>query len=317
VSSITTSRREQISRRSGVDTVALGVGFVYIANLPSEIYSADLLDFVEVTPESLCSDQQAQGSTVLTLMHERLDRARIVCDDLPMVVHGVELSIGSAHAWNAAYLSMLDTLKIEWPFLWHSEHLSFQSYADARGIDMPIGTPLPLPMTREAAELVSRRAAALVRRYDVPFLLENPAHCLIDLPGEPEIPDEFELMNQITASGDCGHLLDLHNLYCNAVNHGFDAFNAVERFALDRVMEIHVAGGRWESGYYMDTHDSETPEPVWDLLQHTLSRCPNIAGIVFELLEPHALRLGASAIVRNLERARNVWTRHHPSARGV
>ena len=53
------------------------------------------------------------------------------------------------------------------------------------------GVPLPLPSTREAANLVAGRAAAIQRRYGVPFLLENPAHYLPDLPADPEIGEEF------------------------------------------------------------------------------------------------------------------------------
>jgi uncharacterized protein len=91
-------------------------------------------------------------------------------------------------------------------------------------------------------DLVGTRAAAICRR-GVPFLLENPAHFLKGLAHEPEIGDEVGLMAAITEHGDCGQLLDLHNLYCNSINHGFDAFAAIERMKLDRVIELHVAGG--------------------------------------------------------------------------
>jgi uncharacterized protein len=56
------------------------------------------------------------------------------------------------------------------------------------------GVPFPLPPTREAAELVAGRAASIQRRYGVPFLLENPAHYLANLPADPDISDEFGLM---------------------------------------------------------------------------------------------------------------------------
>jgi uncharacterized protein (UPF0276 family) len=57
-------------------------------------------------------------------------------------------------------------------------------------------------------------------------------------------------MAAITQHGNCGQLLDLHNLYCNAVNHGFDAFAVIDRITLDKAIEIHVTGGRWEYGYW-------------------------------------------------------------------
>ena len=171
--------------------------------------------------------------------------------------------------------------------------------------------PLPLPATAEAATLVADRAQQIQHRYGVPFLLENPAHYLSGLPADPDIGDEFGLMNRITALSGCGQLLDLHNLYCNAVNFGFDASRTLQRIALDRVTEIHVAGGSWSDGFYMDGHDGRVPEPVWDLLEQTLSLAPRVAGVVFELLEMFLPRFGPDRIARELERARGIWRRCH------
>jgi hypothetical protein len=56
------------------------------------------------------------------------------------------------------------------------------------------------------------------------------------------------------------------------------------------------------------------PEPVWDLLEQTLSRAPWIPGVVFEILDEYLQRLGPDGIARELERVRTVWRRHHPVA---
>jgi uncharacterized protein len=235
--------------------------------------------------------------------------ARAVVGALPIVVHGVELSIGSAFACNENYLEMLDRFQAVWPFRWHSEHLGYQTIPGDDGAPLNIGVPVALPGTAEAVRLVSGRAAAIGGRYGVPFLLENPAHYLDRLAYEPELGDEFGLMAAITEHGHCGQLLDLHNLYCNAINHGFDAFAALDRVHLDRVVEIHVAGGRWQDGYWMDSHDGRVPTPVWELLQHSLPRCPNIAGVVFELLNYYAAKLTADAIAEEVTHARRIWQR--------
>jgi uncharacterized protein (UPF0276 family) len=245
----------------------------------------------------------------MDLVPERVEQARAVCAELPIVVHGVELSIGSARGWNDGYLDMLDRFQELWPFLWHSEHLSYQTIPGDNDAPVSIGTPLPLPGTVEVVHLVGARAAAIGRRYGVPFLLENPAHYLTGLPYQSEIGDEFGLMAAIIERGRCGQLLDLHNLYCNAVNHRFDARAALGRIRLDRVVEIHVAGGRPESGFWMDAHDSLTPDPVWELLEYTLPLCPNVAGVVFELLDFFAPNVGADAIADELRRAREIWQR--------
>jgi uncharacterized protein len=285
---------------------ALGIGLPYFPELPGEVYRSGVVDFVEVTPEVLCRERRGNA---LELRDDLVARAREACGTLPMVAHGVELSIGSAHGWNDAYLDMLDRFQARWPFLWHSEHLGFQTIGeDAHTLNT--GVPLPMPATNEAADLVAGRSADILRRYGVPFLLENPAHYLPGMPSDPDIGDDIGLINAICERGGCLQLLDLHNVWCNAVNHHHNPFAMIDRMRLDRVGEIHVAGGAWQEGFWMDAHDSRVPEPVWELLDYTLPRAPHAGGVVFEMLEEYLPRLGVDAILQQVTRARGIWDRH-------
>lgn len=294
---------------------SLGVGFGCHLALPSALYTPDLLDFVEITPELYHREQSVDSRIQLAPDRRLFDAARRRCESLPATMHCVSLSIGSAHGMYEPCLTMVDRLQKEWPFYWLSEHLQFQTTLGANGEAANTGVPFPLPPTNEAAELVTGRAASIQRRYGVPFLLENPAHYLSDLPADPEIGDEFGLMERIVTRSGCLQLLDLHNLHCNAINFGFSPSAALDRIRLDRVGEIHVAGGSWGDGFYMDAHDGRVPEEVWDLLEQTLSRAPWISGVVFEILDEYLDRLGPDGIAGELERARAIWRRHHPPAR--
>jgi len=291
----------------------LGIGFPYFAALPADLYRSDLIAFVEITPETICRQRGIGKSVELEIVPELLVNAQQTCADLPVVIHGVELSIGSAHGLNSAYLDMLDRFQKEWSFVWHSEHLGFQTIAGDDDATLEIGVPLPMPATAEAVELVASRSASIQQRYSVPFLLENPAHYFRDLPTDPEIGNEAGFLEAVTKNSGCYLLLDLHNLYCNAVNLRFDAQEMINRLPLDRVIEIHVAGGSWRDGFWMDAHDGRVPEPVWKLLEYVLPLAPNVAGVVFELLEEHAVRLGPAAIEEELRRAWQIWN----SSRGV
>jgi uncharacterized protein (UPF0276 family) len=296
------------SYRGAAPPARLGVGFSYMEALGPELYRSGVVDFVEVTPDGFCRSSRRNGAVVLRADPARVEKARETCGGLPMVAHGVELSIGSAHGCNGAYLDMLDDFQRAWPFMWHSEHLSFQTYVDGAGGVRETGVPLPLPPTEEAARLVASRAAEIRRRYGVPFLLENPAHYLVELSPDRTPHQEGALMRRIVDQGACGQLLDLHNLHCNAVNFGFDAHEALEALPLEAVMELHVAGGSWRDGFYTDAHDGRPPEAVWDLLVHALSVCPNIGGVVFEVLDEHIARLSLDMIADDLSRLRRAWS---------
>lgn len=282
----------------------LGVGFTYLPALPRAFYHEAPIDFMEVAPEELCRERRALGRSALTLVPRLLAEAREACAGRPIVVHGVELSIGSAHGWNQAYVDMLDAFCAEWPFEWHSEHLSFQTVPGTGGEDVAVGMPLPLPFTEEAASLVGERARRLLARYGVPFLLENPAHYLSEVYCDPGLGDESAFMARVLDRGGCGQLLDLHNLHCNAVNHGFDARSALARLPLERVVEIHVAGGAWRDGFLMDSHSDRVPAEVWDLLDFVLPRTPNLAGVVYEVLPETSGHLDAATVAGELERVR-------------
>jgi uncharacterized protein (UPF0276 family) len=265
---------------------------------------------VEITPETIARAYKSGTRSLLAFVPERFSEAGRTCESLPTVVHGVELSIGSAHGWNTAYLDLLDSFSSQWSFLWHSEHLSFQTIPGQQGDTLEVGVPLPLPPTLEAARIVAERCTELIRRYKVPFLLENAAQYLSGLPCDPGIDDDAGLVREIVDRSGCYLLLDLHNIYCSSVNLGQNMFALVDSMPLDRVLEIHIAGGSWRDGFWMDAHDGQVPEPVWELLDYVLPRALEIRGIVFEILEEHAQQLGVRTIERELVKARKIWHRH-------
>lgn len=286
----------------------LGVGLSCLVNRPAvwEAVRAHL-DFVEITPDTLCRERitgrHREMRFVPGLLAAALERAA----DLPVVVHGVELSIGSAGGWNPTYLDILDRFWSVRPFAWHSEHLGFL-LAPGTGPDeqVYIGAPMPLPLTDEALDLVAPRAAALVRRYPTPFLLENGVHYFAGLPADHG-RDQVDFLNALTELSGCDLLLDLFNFYCDAQNQGFDPKAALDRLRLDRVVEIHVAGGVTHEGYLLDAHSGEVPAAVWELVDHVVPRAPRLGGILFEILDSAVEQLGAPGIVRQLERARASW----------
>jgi len=89
----------------------------------------------------------------------------------------------------------------------------------------------------------------------------------------------------VVEAADCLLLLDVNNVYVNAVNFGFDSDDYVARLPLERIVQIHVAGHlvqqRADDGsptLLLDTHGEAVAGPVYDLLARTLARIRN-AGL--------------------------------------
>ena len=60
-------------------------------------------------------------------------------------------------------------------------------------------------------------------------------------------------------------LFDVNNLYVNAVNFGFDAFDVLQGFPPDAVDEIHLAGHLVTGDALVDDHGAPVAPAVWAL----------------------------------------------------
>ena len=164
-----------------------------------------------------------------------LDRA---ARERPIVLHGIGLSICSAEIFDQAYAENL----IDWARRlgspWISDHLSFSRVGTGHEINAAI--PLPVPYDHEVLDLLIPRVRFFTERLECPFLLENNVY-YFRYPDQELSEEEF--LNQLCRRSGCRVLLDLHNLYTNATNHGFSAADYLDRLDLANVVEIHVAGG--------------------------------------------------------------------------
>ena len=139
----------------------------------------------------------------------------------------------------------------------------------------------PPPYT-EAALACTCRNIDVVQKYfgDVRFYVENIAY-LFQFEGTMT---EAAFLSRVLAGTGCGWLLDVTNVYANAVNFGYDAYEFIEEVmpAASRV-QMHLAGGFYDTKakMYIDSHSHPVPEPVWDLYRFALEMAHDRAGAVF------------------------------------
>ncbi len=81
------------------------------------------------------------------------------------------------------------------------------------------------------------------------------------------------------------------------MNFDLDPVGLLERWPLDLVRQIHVAGGSWSDlpggRFRRDTHDDAVPEEVWALLPEAVARCDALEVVVLERLRGTVDDLGA------------------------
>ncbi len=204
-----------------------------------------------------------------------LRRFAALRDGVPLLLHGIGLSLGSAEGLERARLRQVERAVQALRPPWFSEHIA---WTRAAGVD--VGHLTPLPFTREAVEIVARNVTTL-RQWipGLPVLLENIAYTL-PLPGSEMTEPEF--VRAVVETAGAGLLLDLENVHANSVNHGGDAIEYLAALPLERVVEVHLAGGTWDEGLYADTHARPVPAESWALLEWLAPRAANLACVIIE-----------------------------------
>jgi uncharacterized protein len=182
----------------------------------------------------------------------------------PVFLHGVGMGLASCSPVNLRYLDAMARLvhRVE-PAGW-SEHLAF---VRAGGIE--IGHLAAPPRNQQTVEGTINNIQAARRVVGTTPELENIATLVQPPASSLSEPEWLELIVTESASP---LLLDLHNLYANAVNTGRDPHEMLMQLPLAQVGCIHLSGGHWISTpdkrrqRLLDDHIHDVPDEVFELL---------------------------------------------------
>jgi len=218
------------------------------------------VDFVEVISENFMVD----GGNPLRV----LERVRA---KLPVALHGVSLSVGSAHGIDDGYLARLKRLIERIEPLWVSDHLCWTRTSAHNSHDL-----LPLPYTAEALDLVCANVARAQDALGRAMLFENPSSYLT-FP-EDEF-SEWEFLAEMARRTGCYLLLDLNNIVVSAHNHGFAARDYIAGLPLERVRQMHLAG-HTDGPIKIDTHDHPVCDDTWALYRDVMPMLGPVAVMI-------------------------------------
>lgn len=186
----------------------------------------------------------------------------------PLSLHGVGLSLGSTDELSHTHLARIKRLIDRFQPDLVSEHLSWSSIGGRYLNDL-----LPLPYTEEALAHVVARIARVQDYLGRRILVENISRYL---EYKHTTIAEWDFLAAVARQSDCGILLDVNNIYVNAVNHGFDALTYLRAIPRDLVQEIHLAGftvNRFEGGeIIIDSHNRPVADAVWTLYREAIDR---------------------------------------------
>jgi uncharacterized protein len=251
----------------------VGIGWRH-AHYAELLQTLPALDFIEVHSENFF----ANGGAALAVLREGREH-------YPVSLHGVGLSLGSAMGIDPWHLDQLAQLVQAIDPIRVSDHASF-ARAPVAGQAVHASDLLPIPMTQEALDTLCTNVQQVQDRLRRPIAVENLSAYVQW--HNPEM-EETAFLNALAQRTGCGLLVDVNNLYVNALNAQLRGepqepteacqqwLNAIHP---QHVAELHLAGHVHCGDIVIDDHGSRVPEPVWSLYCHALERLGPVPTLI-------------------------------------
>lgn len=210
---------------------------------------AGAFDFLECAPDNWIGVDGALGEKLAALSSKH-----------PLSCHGLSLSLGGPDPLDAGFLRQTRDFLNRHRAALYSEHLSYCS-ASGHLYDL-----LPLPFTDEAVRHAAARIRDVQDALGRRIAIENVSYYAAPY----RALDEATFVKAVLADADCDLLLDVNNVFVNAINHGYDARAFISAMPGERIASCHVAGHFDEADdLKVDTHGTPVKDDVWDLLAFT------------------------------------------------
>ncbi|EJL03139.1 protein of unknown function, DUF692 family [Pseudomonas fluorescens Q2-87] len=231
-------------------SAGLGLRRAMLADLMT--MDAGAVDFLECAPDNWIG--------VGGVYAQQLDR---LAEQYPITCHGLSLSLGGAQPLDLELLRATRGFLDRYAVTIYSEHLS---YCADQGHLYDL---LPIPFTDEAVHHVAARIRQAQDVLGQRIAVENISYYAAPF----QAMSEIDFIRAVLDEADCDLLLDVNNLYVNAINHRYDASEFLAAIPTRRVTYLHVAGHYDEADdLKIDTHGASVKQDVWALLHQAYER---------------------------------------------
>jgi uncharacterized protein (UPF0276 family) len=243
----------------------LGLGIGWRPQLAAAIERREDLGFVELMAESL--DPLDPLNSLPRPVRALKKRG------VKIVLHSTMLSLGGAEPLARRRVERLAALADRTGATLVSDHVCF-----VRAGSVESGHLLPITHDEDGLAALVENVEAATKVLPVPLALENIAS-FIRLPGATM--SEPQLFTRLFGATRALLLLDVANLWANALNLGLDPIAWLDGMPLHRLAYVHLAGGLQRGALYHDTHAHPLPRGPLDLLGVLAQRAP-IPGAMLE-----------------------------------
>jgi uncharacterized protein len=186
-------------------------------------------------------------------------------------------SYSNSNAWLEATSKHIQT--VESP--WFAQDVAYCFWEEGSGYSTSLGYFIPPPFNQASLQLAVERVKEVQAKVSVPVAVEPPPVTFIT--GSLPL---FSFFGSLAEQTDCAILLDMGHLVSYEMASGRSVLEAIDELPVERVIEVHIAGGRLKEGktgpIYVDAHECAIVDQTWKMFESMLPRLPNVKAVCYE-----------------------------------
>lgn len=267
------SRLNRLAHRACASGFTAGIGWRY-PHYAQLLESKPALDFLEVHSENFFG----QGGAAWAV----LQQAR---QTYPVSLHGVGLALGSSAGVDPWHLDQLARLVARIEPVRVSDHACF-ARGSWGGASVHAADLLPIAFHQRSLDVLCANVQQVQERLKRPLLVENlSAHVRFN----SSDMRETEFLTELVRRSGCSLLVDVNNIYVNALNERLAGRSAdpvrvctewLDQIPPHAAAELHVAGHTDCGDIVIDDHGSRVCDEVWQIYRHAQARFGGVATLV-------------------------------------
>jgi uncharacterized protein len=205
-------------------------------------------------------------------------------------------SYPNSNAWLAATSKHIEAVASPW----FAQDCAYCFWEEGPGYSTQLGYFIPPLFNQKSLELAVERVKEVQAKVPVTVAIEPPPVAFIA--GAMPL---FSFFGSLAKQTDTAILLDMGHLVSYEMASGRNVLDAIDELPVERVIEVHIAGGRLKDGesgpIYVDAHECAIADETWQMFEEMLPRLPNVKAVCYE-----CEGVNESTVLSTLKRIRKI-----------
>lgn len=236
--------------------------------------------------------------------------ARVRAAGVPVLFHPSYINFCGSFANSRAWLDATARHIAAVGSPWFAQDCAYCFWQEGPGYSTQLGYFIPPILNEASLALAIERVREVQARVPVPVAIEPPP--MTFAVGTMPL---FTFFGTLATEADCAILLDMGHLVSWEMARGERVREHLADLPVERVIEVHIAGGRLYAGAggatYIDAHERAILPQAWRMLEDMLPELPNVKALCFEC--EGAAEADVMAVLAKLRKV----VRKHGASRGL